>query len=448
MKTIMQARGFIGAVASLLGVFAVGCGADYGPEGAAGDEAEIGVSEQALSAPLTAGNNPVDKTDGTGGTTDIRKGWASSCVLTATVNNVTADYLIEAGGIDAGGSPIKQIVVYKKGSNPFVQPNAAGSRLTVASGSGQMVKLSATTCAYVGGADIDDSASATATANVDLLTLSFDVSNNPVITVTNKQSLGQARANFMMGVCTDSNNGKHLWALGGRAGATFRDTIEISNTALTSWASSTAMQVPRAVFGADIDPTDRGILAGGGKTTGGTRDNTVDVIRLDSNCAFVDTTASTQNLSASLDGNVIAYLSTADKFVSLAGTKVVSSVNTLATDERVFTVTFNTSPTAPSVSKTDVASPGYTGTYRPYPIIDDAGELYLVGGSNAAINASIDKVQERDHAATGTWDVETANAGIYGGVGGFLPTHGEIWALSGYSTAPSTIGTVVDAFAD
>jgi hypothetical protein len=413
---------------------AAGCSGEMG----AGDEAaEIGSTAEALTAVLGGANNPADLTTGSGGTTDIRAGFASACVLPATVGGVTSDYLIRAGGFDSAGNPTGQIVVWKKGSAPFVQ----AATLTQANGSGQMVKFSATECAYVGGTSVDGAG--TQTKKVDLLALSFS-GTTPVITVTNKTDLTTARSNFWLGTCTESNN-VHLVALGGKSGASELDSIEISNGSISSWTQSTAMQLGRMNFGADTDNALH-IFAAGGKNSG-SRDNTVDLIKLNSNCSFLSTTAMTaaaKILPHATDGLVVHYDATATKFIASAGTFLSGGTPTLETTERAFTVNWTTPDVTASA---DTANPAnFVATYRAYPVRKNTTDIFLIGGSNAAINASIDKVQKY----SGTWTSQstTGNVGIYGGVGGYLANASEVWAMDGYSTAPSTIGVLVDAFGD
>lgn len=440
MKTRSIARGIVGSVAALLGVMAAGCSAETG---APDEAAEIGSTSAALTAVKTGTDNPADLTDGTGGTTDIRAGFASACVLQATVNNVTKDYLIRAGGFTNGASATKQIVVFSKGNSPAIQSGAT-HELTVASGSGQMVKLNATQCAYVGGSSADGGG--TATANVDVLTLSFSGST-PVVTVSNKTSLNAARSNFVLTTCTDNSSGVHLVAIGGKSGSSYLQSIEIANTALSSWASSaSALATGRMNLGADIDDS-RHIFAAGGEVTGGSRSASVDLIRLGTDCSFTDTNPSTTGLPHAADGLVVHFDATSGEFISTAGTFLSSMVPTLETTERHYTVTWTGTPDVTSSS--DTSSPtNFNGTFRPYVVRKNATDIFLIGGANAAINASIAKVQKYATSSTWTSQSTTSSVGIYGGVGGYLPNASEVWAMDGYSTAPSTIGVLVDAFGE
>jgi hypothetical protein len=414
---------------------AAGCSADVSDPQSG--EAQIGSTSEALTAVLGGANDPTNLTDGTGGTTDERVGFASACTLTATVNNVTSDYIIRAGGFGAAAAAKNQIVVFKKGSAPSVQ----AATLSQANGAGTMVKFSSTECAYVGGASVDGSG--VATPKVDLLALSFP-GGVPTVTVTNKHDLNEARSNHILGTCTDSNNGVHLWALGGQDSGTGSQSLEISQTNLANaWTkTNTALRVDRMNFGADIDNA-RHIMAGGGRVLStGNRDQSLDLIVLDSNCAFSSTTGITtagKILPSVADGNVIWF--DGSNFVSAVG---AVSGSTLETKVRTYTVSFSGTPSVTSVS--DVTSPsGFTSTYRPYFIRKNTSDIFLIGGANAAINASIATVQK---SAAGTWTSQTANAGMYGAVGGYLPNASELWAIDGYSTAPSTLGVTVDAFTD
>lgn len=109
MKKSILARGFIGSVASLLGVMAVGCSSEpLSPE----EAAEIGVSEQAL----TNANVVNQSHNFVNADTDDRAAFGSACEVTDPVSPGTAKFMIALGGIESPGNTFSNdAVLYRPG---------------------------------------------------------------------------------------------------------------------------------------------------------------------------------------------------------------------------------------------------------------------------------------------------------------------------------------------
>lgn len=106
MKKSLVARGFVGAVASLLGVAAVGCGADVGG-GAAGDSAEIGSSEQAIRIAHACDNGVSDLSD------------SSYSAKYAAYVPISSTEVLVLGGFNSLGNAITTVKKYNKNSDTW-----------------------------------------------------------------------------------------------------------------------------------------------------------------------------------------------------------------------------------------------------------------------------------------------------------------------------------------
>lgn len=153
MKKSLVARGFVGAVASLLGVAAVGCGADVG-DGAAGDSAEIGSVAEALT---TSGNAKADI-----------EFFGSIKLDSAILNsNGHADNLeLIAGGMIANGTAQVHIQVYDRETDTLTRlrdTSPADLSLTTALVEPVIAKIPNTNNAYLiaGGRTVRDGAVST-----------------------------------------------------------------------------------------------------------------------------------------------------------------------------------------------------------------------------------------------------------------------------------------------
>jgi hypothetical protein len=442
MKTTTVARGFMGAVASLLGVVAVGCSADGGWEGAAG-EGEIGSVEQALSgtAPVkatVADISGIDIDPNTGGTQAPVREFAGHCVI----NDDGVDKLAVFGGFNAAGAALDDILIFDPSGTPSWTrlPVAAGTKLTQARGSLKGIQLPSddSKCLIVGGESTN--LGGTTYTTVEELSVS-----SGTFTVTAKDPLNVARAKHELQVC-----GNNIIAVGGeQAGAVFTsDSVEIYNVAGNQWDtnSTTSGDIENLGQGrydfamAKDDSNDRYVV-GGGNNAGGVLLRTVEVFTSANSCTDMDVKAFplTERLGTARDG-LVAHIKpgSSSVFAFLAGnaagtaSAAVDEVSVTSWTANSQTISTNTSPS------------GYTLTATAYPMLaTDLGatpETYmLVGGESVpgTTTFATNAIQEWD--SMGSPDqfltASLSGSGRTHGVAAYLPSANRVITATGVSIA-------------
>lgn len=306
MKKSLVARGFIGAVASLLGVAAVGCGAATDQEAA-----EIGSTEQAIvSSDVAAGPD----LSISGSARNLREHGACK----VTVGGV--DFLMTAGGIDATPATTKSVFVLKPGTGWFeftnVLPTAiAKLQLIQNPRSGE-----ADSCLAIGG--VTSPTGTTAVNTVTKLTLSLSGGNPSAVAAASSGTM-TARFDHRVIQCgTDK-----VLIAGGQSGANRLDTLEVwDNGSVATLKDSNndpiVLTDPRAQFAiAQEDTTHIGIMGG---FDGTNFLNGMEKIVVTSSCALTtnDADDKTDKLSSTLSvarSGLVAWRSATNTFHVAAG---------------------------------------------------------------------------------------------------------------------------------
>lgn len=224
MKKSLVARGFIGAVASLLGVAAVGCGAEVG-DGAAGDSAEIGSSEQAISINTAKMHTPGDDSVTDTGTEHYMHAFYPSLIKLSETK-----VLVAGGYKSVGGAASDAIKAFS----------------------------------YTGGS--------TTGTWADVVHQVGGVDTNTVLA----QAAGEAQIIEIPG-----NAGK-FYMIGGRSsdGGTILDKIQVIDTTLAGGrvtvTNAGTLTSPRVNF--TVQKCGSALLVSGGITTGGSPVDTLEVI--------------------------------------------------------------------------------------------------------------------------------------------------------------------------
>lgn len=447
MKKSLVARGFIGAVASLLGVAAVGCSAESGDYA----ETEVGSTSEALSV-LAAPSNPVDLSSNVND--DQRAQFSSSCAFKFTPSGGSVrSFFVKAGGFNAAGTTAtSKIWMLERGGAAWVTQAAT---LTTARGQAQSYQLDDTHCAVIAGSDQLD-ATGTPLATVDLLTLNTSGAT-PVVNVTTLGSLATARSDFKVTTCADSNGDKHIVVVAGRdasAGTQEIATIEVSRklsdviaNAASLWRTTTT-SLPQGVYDFGLDKTTGNeYMVAAGDTGSGAVSKiqlfTLTTITQNSivYCDLPDANHvkdATTNVGSSLKGNEVHYDAVNSKF--LVGFGIDTGAAALF-GGKLFTTNFGAVPYTATFSAN--ANPP-AGAYRPVKVRTDANTAMFMGGSNAAITASLASVQEYGSGAYA--GAVNLNQASYGASAALLdaPNPDEVFIANGAST-PGTLGINVDA---
>lgn len=280
MKTTTVARGFIGAVASLLGVVAVGCSADGTYEGAAG-EGEIGSVEQAISSGVTNSNRDLANALTSGGgplTPDpVGRIGASSCV----VNHNGVEKMLIVGGEITGPSVVADAFLFDPTANSANGEWRQTGSVGTARAFGRMIQnpVDSTQCIYVGGRN----AAGTMLSNVDI----FDVDTGTWTAQTSGKQLDAVRANFALVKCGTQK----LLAIGGGHGNTRESSIEIWDSTNGFADTGEDLSDARYDFGiASYTDNKRFVVAGGNAASSGQFSDRVDAIKatLDENGECTD----------------------------------------------------------------------------------------------------------------------------------------------------------------
>lgn len=372
MKTTTVARGFIGAVASLLGVVAVGCSSEpLSPE----EAAEIGVTSQALSvATGTVMPNSPANSD---------RQFAASCIINDNTASGGVNYMLVLGGYDSAGTTALADGWLYDGTN-WTHTDAVSNpdiALVTPRGQAKMIQVpgAPNKCLLVGGTT---TLNGTAVDKVDLVTFT-----NGVLTVAPVAKLNDGRKHFALSTC-----GSKVIVFGGidDNGAITRSVETWATTDTNSantWSGnfSTQLDTERYDFGLarDVVSSNDVYVLAGGRSSGGVI-SSIELIQSSSSCTSFTTTVGGNSLGTVRVGNVVFPKATgqsasASVYVSAAGFKPGTAPNLpTATDD----LTVDWTATPPTVSRAAGAFSLSLGTHSPALVALASGNFMLVGGND------------------------------------------------------------------
>lgn len=438
MKTRSIARGIVGAVASLLGVVAVGCSAETGEP----EAAEIGSTAEALVANVPS-SSP-----------DYRVQDPAACSFYDATNS--KEYTALFGGLIPGVSPTVTNRVLMAQDVPSGTPGAwvlQTDTLSVARHGAKAIRIDNTHCAIVGGTLANGNGSNA----VEMFELTSGtpatIARSATITPT---SMNSARSLHDVKTCVE-NNKTHLVAFYGEsAPGTAVNSIEISDDVLaTSWGSwTTALNGTRSAgltdFGVAKEKSTRNYLLAGGNPSGSTYDDTLTFIALNSSCASptlkegahaTSNHATVVKLSKAVAGNVVFFEGTADTFLVNAGIEDNMGSPALSSIADKFVV----SDYVNGYVTKSAGSALVTTTYKPTHLATNTAETKytLIGGANAAISASISQVQEYT-SGSGFASIGTLSPASYQSGAAFLPNNTKLTASTGIQLGTGLTGSVLE----
>jgi len=320
-------------------VVAVGCSADGGWEGAAG-EGEIGSVEQALGGtnPSVAGTQPASLSS----ISAAGRYEAASCVI----QHGGIDKLLVGGGFLLNGTPVDDLLLYNPSNDSW---SLLAQDIGVDRGALRAIKTGPSSCVFVGGATAP---LGNAVKDVDEVSVS-----GTTVTVTHMTDLTKARAYHAVSLC-----GNQIMAFGGHdnaqvGAAKFLRSIERSDDLTPgSWTdSATALGTGRHSFGFSRDDTrDRYVLTSGATSSNFASD--IEVVTT-SSCAPSVTSLTPANAITAGEGLVTFYEGTEDlvsnpntsKFVIAGGTNGTATAKAYE-----LTVSWASPPT---IAVSDAAAP-------------------------------------------------------------------------------------------
>ena len=379
MKKSLVARGFIGAVASLLGVVAVGCSAEGYDDGQVASQSQ-NLGNAAPSVTTTGIAQFTPDSESTAGQQDPNVLHAATCKIW---NSDHYDLVVAGGFKDNGSShaALDKIFVYNPVANSWTWLGASsGPALHVARGDLQGIPLpdDNTKCAFVGGATSYTSAlKGVASKAVDILTVS-----GGSYTIANGTDLNTARSNFALSTC-----GNQLIAFGGQDNGTRLASVEYSNnsSASAAWTNTTGLTTARMDFAFAKKPGEDKYLIAGGDFSGGVSKQVTLITA--SSCATTVTNlalSGTSQLTVARSGSV-AFSITGDDFF-VAGGANGSSV-AVANVDKVSVSAWTGTPAAAVAADTALN----TATYQPTLVQSYSGTnpaFMLIGGLDAPLSAS------------------------------------------------------------
>jgi hypothetical protein len=402
MKKSILARGFIGSVASLLGVVAVGCSGEVMDEATAGN-GEIGSVAEALTV-----NSPLSSKV-TLAQSRIR---AALCQIKDTDSDDV--YTIMAGGqlLNSSKAATNTIISSLEGDAAYV---TAAATLSASHFDAVAIQHPSdpTKCLVTGGR-VDGS---TVTNKVD--EIKFD---NGAIVVTPRADMQVARAKHQLSIC----NGK-LIAFGGENGsATPLRDIEVSAASPYSAAwtnTANALAVARTDFALVKDGANDRYVAAGGLGASLTLLDTYELIEPTS-CTPASTLINSPVLADQVQGNFGVF----DQTVSATETQFFfaggSDGAALETTGNVIEVDWSNNIVS------NVRTETITGTRNPVLVPIATGQTMIVGGQNVAGTAAVDAVQQWVSgdldSSPGTMSVPRFSPGAF-----FVASHGKVFVSSG-----------------
>lgn len=446
MKKSLVARGFIGAVASLLGVAAVGCGADVGP-GAAGDSAEIGSTSEALVAD-TLDDIPTSRIG------------AASCVIHDTHANPAVDLLVVAGGHDLTPTDRSSINVYRPGtgwSTLGVSLATARSNL-----SGMQIPGHTNECVFVGGDVAGTKSKVTDRLTLNLSTGAFSIAS------TGTQDLVTARNYFPMLQCgTDKivafgggNNSLEVYDPASNSGAggwTKHSTVDISPSGTGAPFSGSYTRQAAVAVGTNASTNFLNFAIVGGDD-GSSAVDKVDLIKMPSSCVTsngnIKATRNAVSLATAREFAVAFQKDPAnndDVLVTAGDSSSASSLNSPLSSTEILDVDFTTT-FASATKSSGTALPAVTRAPK-LARLGATGAFYLIGGEdNSGTSSSTQSLASVYHYNPGvpSWTTETLNDDTSSNVQDrsfhvveYLGTTGKIFSTAGQRIVNGTASTIV-----
>jgi hypothetical protein len=281
MKTTTVARGFLGAVASLLGVVAVGCSGDMADEATAGN-GEIGSVEQAISSGVLNSNRDLANALTSGGgplTPDpVGRAGSASCVVN---HNGVEKMLLVGGETTIGSTVTAEAFLFDPTANSANGEWRQTGSVGTARAFGKAIQnpVDSTQCIFVGG----HNAAGTMLNNVDI----YDVDTGTWTAQTSGKELDETRANFALVKCSTQK----LLAIAGGIGSTRRSSIELWDSTNGFQDTGEDLSDARYDFGiGNYTDNKRWAVAGGNAASSGQFSDRVDAIKatLDENGECTD----------------------------------------------------------------------------------------------------------------------------------------------------------------
>jgi hypothetical protein len=421
---------------------AVGCSAETGDQG---PEAQIGSTAEALST--SAGNAfPA----------------AIKSMATCTVkdtNNV--EYMLTVGGFaTASASPVADIYITSNGTWAHAKSPAAGNPdVNLATARGQALAIqdpnNAARCIVVGGSSTFNGKALSASGNhlVDVL----EVDTNGHITVkhdTNGDDTGTeyaeiARTRGKLQACSGTSKVVYFGGLddSGTTG-TAQATIAIFDTSAltTAWDTSNAMKVARVDFGL-AQESGQGFVAAAGITSGGSLDNTLELLKT-STCAAnawtIPASATTFPNGTTPPGltNFPGRSGNAVIFRG-AGTFSVSAGKIGTNASRGDSLDLSVSWTTPSVTMSNGTALANSVVTNLPNVVQSGSTAYLLGGlSSTTATFKTNAVQKSYWSSV---DLAAADGRVYGGaelLGSTIYFVGGSKLVSGTETLLSTTDAI------
>jgi hypothetical protein len=373
MKTTTVARGFIGAVASLLGVVAAGCSAGVADEASAGN-GEIGSVEQAIG--LAGRSAP-----------------GFDALFPVSITLASGDMFVAGGYDSASGNLAGNVAKIFDGANPgtWVAPANASTTLPTATGEASIIKLPGVNqFLIVGGQDRLDKSTATYRNQAAI----YDETNDLIVATG---SMVTGSSNMPLVQCGSSK----VLAVGGRTGSgSVSGKLEVFTPNATpangTWAAledvnnnPVTLATPRTYHGAvALDSTH--VLVFAGEDAAGNVLKSVELITFDSNCD--NATIAAKN-DMPLEITQFAFA----KGPSTSRSVIVAGGSSNLANSRTETYLYD-NPT--SDTWTTLASTLNAGAVLPVITTLTANTFKIVGGTDAPIGTgnedSMTQVQDID----------------------------------------------------
>lgn len=384
----------------------------------------LGASAPAMAANWTG------KVDVTIGGTDYRRQFPGSCTATFDLldGNGTRDFMIVAGGYDQAGNAQPDAFRYDPLLNTWTKvQNMTNPANTVAVGEPEVVRVAAGAsadkklCVFMGGKQTIGGVAVTQT-------LEYDASTN---TWTKGGNMPVARVNFKASQC---GSAKILAVSGWDNNGTYTTRVDVYTPGV-GWGAGalTNLATSRAYFAlAAKDNTFQKFVIAGGKNSGGTIENSVELLNVTGTCTL--TTLCTPTVPT-IGGNTVlatrrwmtegaVYKTGNEEYLIAAGAD--SSNVALSSTEKV---TVNSWTPGACQATVTGGSALQTAHRRPVLAIDDVNlsKFYFIGGQTTE-GWSVNKTQIwvpatpqwQDKAGTANAEDTLLNNGRYGAAAAYL----------------------------
>lgn len=412
------------AIASAL---VVGCNAEQAQDPAGGE------SSVAQAATLTAKDNI------TIGGVDYRRQFPATCVVTEG----GVDKMIVAGGYDQTGAATTEIFKFNPAAGAGSQWALLTVSLGVARGEAEAVRMpgSTTQCMIVGG---KGSIAGVALNTVELLDVSV-----PSVTAKAGITIGgvnRPRANFKLSQCGSGANAKLIATSGWNVTTpTYYTAVDVYSITGNSWSKLTDLATARSYFAlAAKDANYTNFLIAGGKNSGGTIENTVELLTVDASCTLVKmcTPKTVDNGGTSTTLGTVRWETEAffkdntpatDTFVVAAGSATAGETDALSSTDEITVTTWNPAAMHTCVATQANGSALSTARRRPVLAADYGFAKFGIAGGIAANGQSVGKLQVWDASAGApAWSAEDSFIDPrFGLAAAYLPSRTKVSVSSG-----------------